>query len=193
MVDIQTISIGIASASIVVAVAYYILQIQHQKKMRQTDLVMRLYSEWGSEYLQKAAATVVGLEFKDYDDYVKKYTPTSLIGSEAWADIWKVGWFYNGVGVLLHSKLADVELVDKLFGYIILTMWEKIEPIIEGMKKQLPPTSRNRRALEWFEYLYNQMKKREQKLQQYSSGSLDYDREIGLGQQKLQQTGAKNG
>jgi hypothetical protein len=72
-------------------------------------------------------------------------------------------------------------------------MWEKIEPIIEGMKEQLPPTSRNRRALEWFEYLYNQMKKREQKLQQYSSGSLDYDREIGLGQQKLQQKGAKNG
>jgi len=105
MVDIQTVSIAIASASIVVAVAYYILQIQHQKKMRQTDLVMRLYSEWGSEYLQKAAATVVGLELKDYDDYVKKYTPVSLFGS-VWADIWKVGWFYNGVGVLLARALT---------------------------------------------------------------------------------------
>jgi hypothetical protein len=40
VVDIQTVSIAIASASIVVAVVYYILQIQHQKKVRQTDLII---------------------------------------------------------------------------------------------------------------------------------------------------------
>jgi hypothetical protein len=101
------------------------------------------------------------LEFKDYDDYVKKYTPASLFGS-VWVDIWKIGWFFNGIGVLLQSKLADVELIDKLFGYMILSIWEKIDPIIEGMKKQLPPTSGERRALEWFEYLYNEVKRRQQ-------------------------------
>jgi len=187
VVDVYEISAILAAVGVIVGVAYYFLDMRNQARQRQTDLVMRLYSEWGSEDLQKAAATVIGLEFKDYDDYVKKYTPTSLIGSSAWAGIWKVGWFYNGIGVLLHSKLADAEQIDKLFGYIILTIWEKIEPIIEGMKKQLPPTSRNRRALEWFEYLYNEMKEREQKLSPYSSGSLDYDRELGLRQH--QQTG----
>jgi hypothetical protein len=57
MVDVQTVSIAIASASIVIAVVYYILQIQHQKKMRQTDLIMRTqpmfsinYREW-REYM----------------------------------------------------------------------------------------------------------------------------------------------
>jgi len=40
MVDIQTLSIAIASTSVVAGVVYYVLQIRHQTKLRQTDLVM---------------------------------------------------------------------------------------------------------------------------------------------------------
>lgn len=49
MVDVQTISVAIASASVVAGVIYYSLQVRHQNlqiqqqnKMRQTDLVIRL-------------------------------------------------------------------------------------------------------------------------------------------------------
>ena len=46
MVDIQTISIAIASAGVFLAAIYYTIQIRHQTKMRHTDLVVRLYSAW---------------------------------------------------------------------------------------------------------------------------------------------------
>jgi hypothetical protein len=105
------------------------------------------------------------LEIKDYDDYVKKYG-SSLTRNPVFEDIWKVAWFFNGIGVLLQSKLADIKLIDKLFGYMILGIWEGMEPIIMGMKKQMRPEAREQRALEGFEYLYNELKKREQKLQQ---------------------------
>ena len=52
MVDIQTISIAVASASVIAGVIYYILNLQHQKKMRQTDLVVRLYSAFSGRELQ---------------------------------------------------------------------------------------------------------------------------------------------
>ncbi len=68
MVDIQTVSIAVASAGVLLAAIYYILQIRNQTKIRQTDVLTRLYSEWGREDLQKACATVVGSEFEDYDD-----------------------------------------------------------------------------------------------------------------------------
>jgi len=161
MVDIlllQTVSIAIASAGVFLAAVYYIFQLRHQSRVRQTDLTMRLYSTWGDESLQKACATVVGLKFEDYDDYVKKCgTSVPIL-----MDLFRVGWFFNGIGVLLQSKLADIELVDKLFGYMVISLWEKMKPVIEGLKKQ----SDEPRSLEWFEYLYNEMKKREQKLQQ---------------------------
>jgi hypothetical protein len=42
MVDIQTVSIAIASAGVFVAAICYILHLMHQTSMRQTDLVVRL-------------------------------------------------------------------------------------------------------------------------------------------------------
>jgi len=155
MVDVSTVSIVIASSGVLVAVLYYALQIRHQNRMRQTDMLMRLYSTWGSEDLQKAAWTVLELKFKDYDDYVKKYgtsgTPTNVA-------IFKVAWFFNGIGVLLQGNLADIKLVDKLFGYMVIWLWEMMKPIVEGERKQFNQP----KSLEWFEYLYNEIKKRKQ-------------------------------
>ena len=159
MVDIQTISIAIASASVVAGVVYYALQLRHQNRVRQTDTLMRLYSAWGSEGLQKAAWTVLELKFEDYDDYVKKYTTS---GTPTNIGIFRVAWFFNGIGVLLQSKLADVKLVDKLFGYMVIWLWEIMKPIVEGERRSYNQP----KSLEWFEYLYNEVKKREQKLQQ---------------------------
>ena len=153
MVDIQTVSIAVASAGVFAAAIYYILQIRHQTRMRQTDVLMRLYQDWGREDLQKACRTVVELEFEDYDGYVKKYGTSGPVV----ADWFRVAWFFNGIGVLLQGKLADIELVYKLFGYMVISLWEKLKPVIEGMKRQ----SDEPRSLEWFEYLYNEMKKRE--------------------------------
>ena len=41
-------------------------------------------------------------------------------------------------------------------------MWEKLKPLVEGMRKQTNVPG----YFEWFEYLYNEIKKRQQKLQQ---------------------------
>ena len=73
MVDVQTISITVASAGVFAAAIYYILQIRHQSKVRQSDLIIRLYSFYNSEAYQKAVARVLALDYRDYDDFVKKY------------------------------------------------------------------------------------------------------------------------
>jgi len=44
MVDVQTVSIAVASAGVFAAAIYYILQLKHQSKVRQTDLLVRLFS-----------------------------------------------------------------------------------------------------------------------------------------------------
>jgi hypothetical protein len=71
VVDIQTISIAIASAGVFAAAIYYIFQIRHQIRLRQTDLVMRLYSTFASVDHRTAGKKVIWIDYKDYDDYVK--------------------------------------------------------------------------------------------------------------------------
>jgi len=151
MVDTQTVSIAIASAGILAAATYYVLQIRHQTKLRQTDLVMRLYSTFGSKEFQDAWTRIDSTEFKNFDEYVKKYGAGDYV---------QCATFFEGIGVLLQKKLIDINLVDALFAIPLKYMYERMKPIIEGNKEQF----HNPRVFEYFEYLYNEMKKREQKL-----------------------------
>ena len=153
MVDIQTISIAIASAGVFAAAIYYILQIRHQTQMRQTDLIMRLYSHYGSEEFQKALDKFRRRKAKDIHDYEEKYGAAEFI---------VIGTFFEGIGILLHRKLIDIGLVDDLFTAPIKMSWDKMKDTIIEFRKELgQPT-----IFEWFEYLYGEMQKREQKLQQ---------------------------
>jgi len=152
MVDIQTVSIVVASASVVAGIVYYTLQLRHQTRIRQTDLVMKLYSQFNSLEFQKVWEEVLNREAKDFHDYKKKY---------GWVEYTAVGMFFEGIGILLKRKLINIELVDDMFTSPIKWTWEKMKDIaLEARKVRNQPT-----ILEWFEYLYNEMKKREQRLQ----------------------------
>jgi hypothetical protein len=159
MVDVQTVSIAIASASVVAGIVYYVFQVRHQAKLRQTDLIMRLYSTFGGEEHQKAGKKISKITYEGYDDFVKKYgAPNSEEPIPMAID--KVLYFFEEVGVLLSKKLVDIDMIDQLMGYNIMMIGTKTMPIIEQARKRLnlPRVWTN------FEYLYNEMKKREQKV-----------------------------
>jgi hypothetical protein len=159
VVDVQTISIAIASAGIFIATIYYILQIRHQTKLRQMDLFMRLYSAFTSKELTEATLVISSLEIRSYDDFAEKY---GILRAQepVWTALHMTINYLNEVGMLLHRGFIDIESVDELFSYRIAFLWEKLKPLIEGWRKQLNP-----QVAEWFEYLYNEMK-REQRFQQ---------------------------
>ena len=157
VVDIQTVSIMLASASVIAGVIYYALQIRHQSKVRQTDLVMRLYDKFGSTEFQKEYQMIMGLEYEDYADYRKRYGTNAEVKAAGTT----VNSFFEGIGLLVKRKLVSIGLVDDLLEGAILLAWEKRKPIIEGYRREGHP-----QLLAEYEYLYNEMKKREQKLQQ---------------------------
>jgi hypothetical protein len=125
-------------------------------------LVLRLYSTWESKEFSEATLKVWNLEFKDYDDFVKKCGPW-YSETEVYVAIRMVGNFFMVLGTLLYNKLVDIDMVTKTFGFPIKTTWEKIKPLVEGGRKTCGPA-----LSDAFEYLYNEMKKREQKLESTS-------------------------
>jgi hypothetical protein len=155
MVDVQTVSIAIASVSVFAAAVYYIFQIRHQTRLRQTDLTMRLYTSWVSKEMTEPWLKVWNLEFADYDDFKRKYG-TYLSENSENAAVLSVLNSFNIMGFLLRKKLVDYEIVRQL---PIGMTWNKVKPIVEGVRKQSNDTS----WYEEFEYVYNEMKKREQR------------------------------
>jgi len=150
--DITSISAMVAAAGVLVGVVYYILDMRNQTKQRQTDMVMRIYAAWESMELRRAHLKLIELEFEDYADYARK------CGFEEKAAFSSVVIFFEGLGVLVKRKLISMDLVDDLISSEIVRTWEKIKPLVEGARKK---TGRPQ-YFEWFEYLYNEMQKREQ-------------------------------
>jgi len=145
VVDITEISALVAAAGVMMGVFYYILDIRHQAKARQTDLIIRLYSLVGSKEFCEAFEKVYFREIKSSDDYLKKYGTV--------AEINQVMSVYGALGMLLHKKLIDVNIINDLTGRTVIMMWEKLKPLWKPFMKE--------RGVEWdsFEYLYNEMKK----------------------------------
>jgi hypothetical protein len=153
VLGVTEISAMVAAVGVLVGVVYYALEMRHQSRTRDTDLVLRLYSTASSKDFEESYTQVMSLEFKDYDDFVTKY---GKLGSHAPLPIAvdMVCSFYEELGVLYHRKLIDMNLVHELFS--VRRPWTKIKPIAEGARKQLnEPT-----LYAWFEYLYNEMQKR---------------------------------
>jgi hypothetical protein len=136
MVDIQTVSIAIASASVVAGVIYYALQIRNQNRMRQTDLTMRLYQQLESKEFMNYWRQAITREKKDYNEYIK---------NEGAVELLQISTYFEGVGILLHRKLLDIDMAIELFGEPIKMIWEKNEPLLKEMHSD---------KCFWFEYLY---------------------------------------
>jgi len=66
--------------------------------------------------------------------------------------------FFDGIGILLFRKLVDIEMIAQMFTMPAKTTWEKVQLLVEGGRRQLSPL-----LFEDFEYLYNEIRKREQR------------------------------
>lgn len=157
MVDVQTISIAIASAGVFVAAIYYVLQIRHQTKIRHTDLTMRINSWWTTEETFKQWLRTMDLEFKDFEDFTKKYGSVLLEKPEQIAIMITMEHF-DAVGYLLHRKMIDYGLVRLM---PVVATWDRVKPVVEGLRSRQSGQYR-RPFMIWFEYLNNEVKKREQ-------------------------------
>jgi len=165
MVDIIEVSAVLAATGVLVGLIYYLMDIRNQAMVGKTDLFMKVYSIWGSGRFSKAVRKLLAVEVKNYDDFVKKHGPVVSLEpepSEIWLAIDLIGWFFNEIGFLMNEKLISEKSVHKFLGYWVIIAWEKERPLIYGWRKEFNMPE----SFSWFEYLYNEMKKREQKLQQ---------------------------
>jgi hypothetical protein len=142
-----------------VGVVLTVLELRNLVKQRRADMAWRIYQKLGSKEFLKVLPAVWNTEFNDYDDFTRKYGDLSSEKNPVRTQIAMVLTFYEGTGFFLSKALLDLEYVDTLFP--VVPWWEKLKPLVEEMRKE----GNHPEYYHWFEYLYNEVKKREQKLQ----------------------------
>jgi len=160
------VSIVVAATSVVIGVINFILVSRRAAKtaqttleMRQAQFFMQIFEQFHEPEFYNKLADFLTWDWKDYGDYMKKYGPEK--NPEAWHSSGSVAAFFEGIGVLIYQNLIDVELVGELMSRHVIRFWEKMEPISKEMRRRLNLS----RVDEKIEYLYDEMKKREQRLQ----------------------------
>ena len=146
------ISAVVAAAGVLIGVVYYILDLRHQTKVRQTDLLIRLCSTMDSRDWMEAWGKVCAYDMKT-TNWEKVWTENRFV------DYNIVVMFFEELGILVQMKLLDIDHVEKLLHGYVKLMWERLKPLTMECRKVVNDP---RLGEEW-EYLYNEMKKREQR------------------------------
>ena len=149
------ISTTIAALSVLVGVVFAIIQMRDAAKARHTELIIELNPalKVGVDEISESLPRIWSLDYDDYDDYVQKYGDP--LGDRSFYVITE---YYNGLGFLLHRGLVDIDEIEYLLSGTVSVTWGKVKPIVEGMRRHYSFPD----LCEWFEYLYECMRKREQ-------------------------------
>ncbi len=157
--SINAISGILAAVGVIVGVVLAILQLRNIARTRQMELIMGIYSLFTNRDYVNAMDKIRSSELKNYDEYVKKH---------GLADFMQVAGLFEGLGFLLHRRFLDIDLVRELMNESTKMTWEKVRPMIENARKKLGQRKSGEYipVYQWWEYLYNELQKREQQLQQ---------------------------
>jgi hypothetical protein len=152
LADVQTVSVLIATASVTLAAAYYILQMREQNKNRQAQLFMQIYSHYLDKIVEDEM-TLYTMEYKNYDDFMDKYGWKS--NPEFFKKFNKFVSYLEGVGVLVKRGLIDPSMVYDLNGGLVRWYWEKSKPFWLEFRAR----NNERNTVEYTEYLYDRLSK----------------------------------
>lgn len=157
MISFQDLTSAVQAIGLVVAFSYYILTIRNANKTRQAQLFMQIYNIFNTEKFMDYTTQLVSMKWDDYDDYMKKYGPTT--NPKAFQAMGSMAGYLEGIGIMVNKGLLDISLVENLMARHIVGWWEKMHTITEAYRLRF-----KRPDIDiWTEYLYNEIKKREEK------------------------------
>jgi len=166
LVEFSTILQFIQAFGIIVGVAYYILNIENNRKnqelglksqkqaleTRQMQLFMQLYNDINSEPRLESWAEIINMK-PSYKEYIEKYdSSVNIVFYAKRASLW---YTYNTIGEMLRLEMIETELLHRLNVDVnIIVMWDTWSPIIEKNREveNMPD------LWDGFEYLYKEMK-----------------------------------
>jgi len=151
MVDLsllQSVSYIAGALGVCVAAIFYVLNLRKsqknqeisQRNMRQTletrklQFVTSITNQLLSEEGQKSIGELINMEWKDYDDFEKKYgSDYNLDNYAKRMSVWNT---YNTLGMLVREKLIEPEVLYSITRTNPIFMWSKFKDLIAEMQKR---------------------------------------------------------
>jgi hypothetical protein len=154
LVLLQSLSYMAGALGVCVAAFYYALNIRETTRTRRVTLTNTLIQSFISEEGSKRYMDLMNMEWKDFDDFYKKYD--SSVNPENFA---KRNAVYNICDILGYQYLSgqlDLGTIWTVCNDAVPTAWRKFGPIIEEYKRR---GEYYKHVYEHFEYLAYELSK----------------------------------
>jgi hypothetical protein len=155
LAEIQAAYYLVAATGVLVAAVYYIQNLRVAERNKKIQLSMSIADRLGSKEFRRDYFTLWKLDWKDIDDFMKKYDSSvnTEDARELWALRWSVWNTYDNLGYLLREGLVNDDIVFNSSGNDSIFIWAKYWPMIDYYRgSQL-----GQRLLDNFEFLAKTM------------------------------------
>jgi hypothetical protein len=139
LIVLQSISYIAGATGVAIAAIFYVLNLRiSQRNMKQTletrqaQFYTQVYSHLTSEDSQRRWIDAMNMEWRDYDDYERKYGSDEH--PEMYAKRCAALYELQGVGYLLKKGLIDKDTAYSLAETQGLWLWRKFEPIVREQR-----------------------------------------------------------
>jgi hypothetical protein len=183
LVDLQTISliaqiVGVSATatSVAIGVRSYVNNNkrtqearQKEKQAREIDLCRVYLNEFTSEYGNQRYATVMNMQWTDYNNFMEKYGYTEKLGysnPEIFGKWLSMLLAWETLGYILKNKIAPAETLFYLGAWGCIRGWDKFKEIII-IRRRIPLYGPN--YLANFEFLTKEMMRVKQESEGFDS------------------------
>jgi hypothetical protein len=159
LAEIQAIYYMVAATGVLIAAAYYVMNLRITQKNQEQTLETRQINAYltltNSVKMNMEDMTDVLYVYKwdDYDDFIEKYSPQK--NPKAFSKIWKQLDFWNELGMLIKKEFIPMDFIYEQWSGGVIESWEKLHPLILVWR-----AAGETNLGDSFEYLYHETKKR---------------------------------
>jgi hypothetical protein len=140
----------------VIGAVYYVGVLRNANRTRQAQLYMQIFDRLNTkEFIRTWLEVMYHQDWEDGEEGERKYGPTAYL--EAATKLFAVGMLYETIGMLVSEKLVDPSLVLRENPWAAVETWEKLEPVVRGLRGASDP-----KFWDSFEYLATEIRKRRQ-------------------------------
>ena len=145
--EIQAAYYMVAATGVLVAAAYYVINLRHTRKNQELQVTMQVVNLFSSSAFWDEYNELMAREWSTLEEYQKKYGQGFNFGHTTFIT-------FEAMGVLMKMKLINPAIPWNLYGNSTFVIWEKYRPIIMELRK----TWASDAAL-WTEYFVREMKR----------------------------------
>jgi hypothetical protein len=136
--------------ALILGVAIAVFQLHDIRRMRQMEVVIRLFDRFDDESFQRHFQRLLRWTYRDFADFERRAKEEDRITLNT------VGVFFEKMGLLYKRKLAPIGLLDDMLSGPLTSSWRKAAPIWMGYRRKYQQPM----LAEWFELLATDMEKR---------------------------------